>query len=224
MTADDDHAVANAGLLLTATLAERLGAVGLADELIDLGDRPGAAHAGDKVMTLVHSLVAGGDCIDDVDVLRSGATARVVGHRVAAPSTVGTFLRSFTFGHVRQVDAWAEKVLSRAWAAGAGPGGAPMTIDIDSTIAEVHGHAKEGASFGYTQVRGYHPLFATRADTGEVLHVRFRKGSANTGRGGATLRAGGGGPSPPSGGDRAAHAAGRLRVLVQEGDRRLPGP
>ena len=184
VTADDDHAVANAGLLLTATLADRLDAVALADELIDLGERrPGAAHAGEKLMTLVQSLVAGGDCIDDVDVLRAGATGAVLGHRVAAPSTVGTFLRSFTFGHVRQADAWAEKLLTRAWAAGAGPGHAPMTIDIDSTIGEVHGYAKEGASFGYTHVRGYHPLFATRADTGEVLHARFRKGSANTGRG-----------------------------------------
>ena len=127
----------------------------------------------------------------------------MLGHRVAAPSTVGTFLRSFTFGHVRQVDAWAEALLSRAWAAGAGPGDAPMTIDIDSTIAEVHGHAKEGAGFGYTHVRGYHPLFATRADTGEVLHVRFRKGAANTGRGaqrfvrevvGRVRRAGASGP------------------------------
>jgi hypothetical protein len=100
-----------------------------------------------------------------------------------APSTCGTFLRAFTFGHVRQLDAWSEHALSAAWAAGAGPGGAPMTIDIDSTICETHGYHKQGASFGYTKRRGYHPLLATRADTGEVLHVRFRRGSANTGRG-----------------------------------------
>jgi len=179
---DDDNAVANAGLVLTATLAERLGMKTAADSLIRL-EGPGAANAGEKVMTLVHSLIAGGDCIDDVDVLRAGSTQAVLGHRVAAPSTVGTFLRSFTFGHVRQADRFSEAVLTAAWAAGAGPGAQPLTIDIDSTICEVHGYAKQGASYGYTRQLGLHPLLATRADTGEVLHVRFRKGSANTGRG-----------------------------------------
>lgn len=182
VTFDDDRSVANAGLLLPAVLAGRLGMAAAADELIRLGGA-GAANAGDKVMTLVHSMLVGGDCIDDVDVLRSGSTGALLGHRVVAPSTVGTFLRGFTFGHVRQADAFAEAVLTAAWAAGAGPGAAPMTIDIDSTIAQVHGYAKGGASYGYTRVLGYHPLVATRADTGEVLHTRFRKGSANTGRG-----------------------------------------
>jgi Transposase DDE domain group 1 len=74
-------------------------------------------------------------------------------------------------------------VPTRAWAAGAGPGDAPMTIDLDSTITEVHGKAKQGAAYGYTRQLGYHPVLATRADTGEVLHARMRKGSANTGRG-----------------------------------------
>src|SRR5215218_5497879 len=87
---DDDHAVANAGLVLTATLAQRLGIQALADQFVDLGDRPGAAHPGRKVMTLVHAMVAGGDAIDDIDVLRSGATAAVLGHQVMAPSTCGT--------------------------------------------------------------------------------------------------------------------------------------
>jgi hypothetical protein len=98
---DDDHAVANAGLLLPATLAERLGIEQLADQLVDLGDRPGAHRPGRKLLTLVHALIVGADCIDDVDVLRTGATAEVLGHRVMAPSTIGTFLRSFTFGHIR---------------------------------------------------------------------------------------------------------------------------
>jgi hypothetical protein len=179
---DDERAVANAGLLLPATLAAHLGLERRADEVIRLGGT-GAFRPGRKVMTLVHAMVAGGDCIDDTDVLRAGKTEGVLGHRVMAPSTCGTFLRSFTFGHVRQLDAWSEHALTAAWAAGAGPGEAPMTIDIDSTICETHGYAKQGASFGYTKRRGYHPLIATRADTGEVLHVRFRKGSANTGRG-----------------------------------------
>jgi hypothetical protein len=180
---DDDHAVANAGLLLPAGLAQRLGIQQLGDELIDLGERPGAAHPGSKVLTLVHTLVAGGDCIDDADLLRAGATAAVLGHRVLAPSTLGTFLRSFTFGHVRQLDRLAEQVLTRAWAAGAGPGDAPLTVDVDSTICEVYGQAKQGAAYGYTRVLGYHPILATRADTGEVLHARMRTGRANTARG-----------------------------------------
>jgi hypothetical protein len=85
---DDTHAVANAGLLLPATLAERLGIEQAADALIDLGERPGAAHPGRKLLTLVHSMVAGGDCIDDADLLRCGATSQVLGHRVMAPSTL----------------------------------------------------------------------------------------------------------------------------------------
>ncbi|MDP9210044.1 MAG: IS1380 family transposase, partial [Actinomycetota bacterium] len=105
---DDEHAVASAGLLLPATLAERLGLEQAADQLVDLGDRPGAAHPGRKILTVVHGLLAGGDCIDDVEVLRTGATSKVLGHRVMAASTVGTFLRAFTFGHVRQLDRLAE--------------------------------------------------------------------------------------------------------------------
>ena len=179
---DDGRAVAGAGLILPATLAAHLGLEDAANTLISLSG-PGYFRPGRKTMTLVHSMVAGGDCIDDVDVLRAGETDGVLGHRVMAPSTCGTFLRAFTFGHVRQLDAWSEVALTAAWAAGAGPGDAPMTIDIDSTICAAYGYAKQGATFGYTKQRGYHPLLATRADTGEVLHIRFRKGSANTGRG-----------------------------------------
>src|ERR671934_3098147 len=180
---DDAHAIANAGLLLPATLAERLGIEQAADQVIDLGERPGAAHPGRKLLTLVHSMLAGGDCIDDADLLRCGATSRVLGHRVMAPSTLGTFLRAFTFGHVRQLDRLTEQLLTRAWAAGAGPGDGPMTVDLDSTVCEVHGYHKQGAAYGYTRKLGYHPLLATRADTGEVLHARQRTGRANTARG-----------------------------------------
>ena len=181
--ADDDHAVANAGLVLTAILAERLGIETLADRLVDLGVRPGGSRPGRMILTLAQGIVADGDCIDDVEVLRAGATEAVLGHKAMAASTCGTFLRSFTFGHIRQLDQLTGEILGRAWAAGAGPGDEPMTIDVDSTICEVHGYTKQGAAYGYTRVRGLHPLLATRADTGEVLHVRQRKGSANTGRG-----------------------------------------
>ena len=179
---DDTHAVANAGLLLPATLADRLGIAQAADELVRVGG-PAGAHAGAKLLTVIHAILAGGDCIDDIDVLRCGSTSRVLGHRVLAPSTVGTFLRAFTFGHTRQLDHLTETALARAWAAGAGPDDAPVTIDADSTIVEVHGYHKQGASYGYTKQLGYHPLLATRADTGEVLHARLRAGRANTARG-----------------------------------------
>ena len=134
---DDDRAVAGAGLALMATLSTKLGTYELANELIDLGDVPGHATPGRKVLTLIHAMVAGAECIDDCDVLRSGATGRVLGHGVMAPSTLGTFLRAFTFGHIRQLDALGETLLGRAWSFGAGPRDTPMTIDIDSTVCEV---------------------------------------------------------------------------------------
>ena len=181
----DAHAVADAGLLLPATLAERLGLKELLDEHIDLGRAPGAANPGVKALSLIYSALAGGDCIDDAAALRAGATAAVLGEDLRAPSTLGTFLRSFTFGHARQLDAASRRLLARAWQAGAGPGEAPLTIDLDSTICETYGLAKQGGSkFTYTHVRGYHPLLAVAAGTGEVLHARLRAGPANTTRGG----------------------------------------
>ena len=137
-------------------------------------------------MSLVHGMLAGADSIDDMNVLRAGSAGLVLGHRVMAPSTLGTFLRAFTFGHVRQLDRVLDQALARAWAAGAGPGdGLPLVIDIDSFVGEVHGYQKQGAGYGYTKKLGYHPILAVRADTGEVLHIRNRKGKANTQRGAA---------------------------------------
>jgi hypothetical protein len=116
-------------------------------------------------------------------VLRSGRTGRVLGHRVMAPSTLGTFLRAFSFGHVRQLDRVLGGLLARAWTAGASPGPQRLVIDVDSFIQEVHGKQKQGASYGYTSKLGYHPLLATRAGSGEMLHMRFRTGRANSQRG-----------------------------------------
>jgi Transposase DDE domain group 1 len=181
---DEQRLVSDAGLLVTATLADRLGIEQLVNESVWLGYRvPGAALPGRKVMSLVHGMLAGADSIDDMDVLRAGSTSLVLGHRVMAPSTLGTFLRAFTFGHVRQLDHVLDTSLARAWRAGAGPGELPLVIDIDSFIGEVHGEQKQGASYGYTRQLGYHPIAAVRADTGEVLHIRNRKGKANTQRG-----------------------------------------
>jgi hypothetical protein len=180
---DDERVVANAGVLLAAVVAERLGIEALVEETVDLGGRAGAANPGCKVMTLVSAMALGADCIDDCEVLRSGQTRAVLGHRVSAPSTLGTFLRAFTFGHVRQLDRVLAESLARAWAAGPGPGDGRLIVDVDSFVGEVYGYDKQGAGYGYTHKRGYHPILATRSETGEVLHIRARKGSANTSRG-----------------------------------------
>jgi len=209
---DDDRLVADAGLLLPATLAHHLGLRELVDEHLDLGAKPGAANAGDKVLSLVMSALAGGDCIDDANALRAGGTSRVLGFSVKAASTLGTFLRSFRWGHVRQLDRVSRELLARAWAAGAGPGDRPFTIDLDSTICETYGLQKEGARHhGYTHVRGYHPLLAVAAGTGDVLMARLRGGNANSGRSaGHFLR-------ETIGRVRGAGASGQLTVRADSG-------
>ena len=185
---DDDHAVADAGLILAASLAEGLLLRELFDTHVDLGEAAGAANVGVKAMTLVHSALAGGEWIDDADRLRAGATGQVLGHRVAAPSTLGTFLRSFTWGSARQLDQVAGQTLARAWQAGARPGPWPVTIDVDSTHCQTYGLHKQGAAgIDRHGERGYHPLLATVAGLGDVLHSRLREGVANTGRGAASF-------------------------------------
>jgi hypothetical protein len=209
---DDDRLVADAGLLLPATLASHLGLKELVERHLDLGDKPGRAHVGDKLLTLVMSALAGGDCIDDANALRAGGTERILGFRVKAASTLGTFLRSFRWGHVRQLDRVSRELLTRAWAAGAGPGAEPFTIDLDSTICETYGLAKEGARHhGYTKVRGYHPLLAVAAGTGDVLLARLREGRANTARGAANFLA------ETIGRVRHAGATGQLTVRADSG-------
>jgi hypothetical protein len=142
---DGTQRVADAGLLLPATLAQHLGLRELVDEHLDLGAKPGRANVGEKLLTLVMSALAGGDCIDDAVALRAGGTGRILGFTIKAASTLGTFLRSFRWGHVRQLDRVSRELLARAWAAGAGPGSEPLTIDLDSTICETYGLKKDGA-------------------------------------------------------------------------------
>jgi hypothetical protein len=181
VTFDDESLVANAGLMLPATLMVRFGLEALVNATARLGGRMGGSRPGRKVCSLVATILAGGTHIDHADVLRAGATQRVLPFRVMAPSTLGTFLRAFTFGHVRQLDKVIAETIRRAWSGGAGPGDGPVTIDLDSTICEVHGKHKQGAAYGYTRQLGYHPLLATRAETGEVVHARLRKGSSQRG-------------------------------------------
>ena len=169
---DEQRLVSDAGLLVTATLAERLGIEQLVNESVWLGYRvPGAALPGRKVMSLVHGMLAGADSIDEMNVLRAGSTGLVLGHRVMAPSTLGTFLRAFTFGHVRQLDHVLDTSLARAWDAGAGPGDGPLVIDIDSFIGEVHGDQKQGA------VLRVHPPARVSPDPRGAL--RYRRGAAH---------------------------------------------
>lgn len=208
---DDEHAIACAGLIVPATLAQHLGLRALFDAHVRLGSAPGHAHVGHKAMTLIHSALAGGECIDDAAALRAGGTEAVLGHELRAPSTLGTFLRSFTWGHVRQLDRVAGELLARAWQAGAGPGGDAVTLDVDSTICETYGLAKQGATFGYSGVRGYHPLLASVAGSGEVVHARLRGGNAHSGRGAASFIA------EAVGRVRSAGASGPLTLRADSG-------
>ena len=169
---------------MAATLAERLGIEALVDETVELGERAGAANAGAKVMTLISAMALGADCIDDCDVLRAGRTGAVLGHRVAAPSTLGHLPARV---HLRARAPARPRARPRRSSEPGAPVPARATSGWSSTstsfVGEVHGYAKQGAAYGYTRQRGYHPILASRAGTGEVLHVRLRKGSANTSRG-----------------------------------------
>lgn len=187
VVADDDNAVSDAGLLVAATLGDRLGLAALLREHLTV---PGSAGANPdrKSLTVIHSLLAGGDCIEDVNALRAGSTGAVLGHRVAASSTVGTFLRAFGFGHARQLDAVTRRLLTRAVAAGAHQGfSESVTVDIDSTLCETYGLGKDGArKVMRTGLRGYHPLLAVIAGTpgadgiaGVVAHARLRRGRSS---------------------------------------------
>ena len=183
---DDHRLVANAGLLLPATLAQHLGLLGTRRPSPRPGRRAGAGQHGGQDDDAGRFRAGGRRLHDDADALRAGGTARTLGGTVKAPSTLGTFLRSFRWGHVRQLDRVSRELLARAWATGAGPGDGPLTIDLDSTICETYGLAKEGARHhGYTGKRGYHPLLAIAAGTGDVLMCRLREGRANTARGAA---------------------------------------
>src|SRR3954447_3710371 len=150
---DDERVVSDAGVMLVATLAQRLGIEALAGDLVRLRrGRPGAANAGRKVMAVVFAMVLGADSIDDCGVLRAGRTGRLLGGWIPAPSTLGTFLRAFTFGHVRQLDALLGRALERAWQAGAGPGENRLIVDVDSFVGEVCGRLKQGAAYGYAKI------------------------------------------------------------------------
>lgn len=171
---DDVGLVANAGVGVVSQLAEHLGLGALADARIGVGANPGA-----KVLSAVCAMALGGDCIDDVDILRAGSTAEVLSFRPAAASTVGTWLRDFSWGHVRQLESVAGQGLERAWQAGAAPAGERWFMDGDSSILEVFGD-KQGAAMSYNNIWSLHPLFVSRGGTGEILAARLRRGNATS--------------------------------------------
>lgn len=148
---DDPNLVSHAGLLAPVSLAQALGLADLVDTHLTMSG-PGSANRGLKTLSVVGAMLAGGDSIEDVDVLRAGGNEALLG-AARAPSTIGTWLRRFDGGSVRQLDRVARLMLVRAWAAGAGPAekSAPATLDVDSSICQVYGPAKHGATFGYTE-------------------------------------------------------------------------
>lgn len=173
---DDDALVADAGLILPATLCDRLGAREVIEARVRRpGDRRGA---GGRALSVVFAMLAGADCIDDIERLRAGSSGAVLGLSPRAATTVGSWLRRLGFGQVRQLDAACGELLARAWGAGARP--ERLVIDLDSSITEVHGSKKAGARYGHTRVLGYHPILATSAGSGDVIHARLRNGAANT--------------------------------------------
>jgi hypothetical protein len=187
---DDPNLVSCAGLVPMAALSQKCGLAALADEHLSVATDKGA-NAGAKVSCLVAGMVAGADSIDDMALLRHGAM-RTVFDRPYAPSTLGSFLREFAFGHVRQLDAVAARLLGRLHARTpllAGIDG-PVLVDLDDTIIEVHGYAKQGSGYGYSGVRGLNALVATvAAEHGPpvIIGQRLRKGSCGSPRGAARI-------------------------------------
>jgi Transposase DDE domain group 1 len=188
---DEPNLVSAAGLVPVMRLAGDAGLGTLAGELLTVpGDK--GANAGGKVTALVAGMVAGADSIDDMALLRHGAMGTLF-DQPYAPSTLGSFLRAFAFGHVRQLDAVASRLLAGLAARTpllAGLDEGLVCVDVDDMVIEVHGYAKQGAGFGYSGVRGLNALLAT-VTTGPAAPVvvaqRLRKGSANSARGAKRL-------------------------------------
>jgi hypothetical protein len=196
---DDPNLVSSAGLVPVLALADRAGLRELAEKHLTVPTDKGA-NAGLKVASLVGGMVAGADSIDDMALLRHGGMARIF-TRAYAPSTLGSFLRVFTFGHIRQLGAVAARFLVTL----AGltrllgcphpvddgqPQRSYALLDLDDTVVEVHGYAKQGAGFGYNRVRGLNALLATLTTTASapvVVAQRLRRGSCNSARGAKPL-------------------------------------
>jgi hypothetical protein len=182
--------VSAAGLVSVLGLADGAGLRALADERLTVPTDKGA-HAGSKVVALVAGMVSGADSIGDMDLLRHGGMGRLF-TGIYAPSTLGSFLRSFAFGHVRQLDAVAARLVANlAGQASLLPDAARIAyLDVDDTIRATYGYAKQGAGYGYSGVKGLNALLAALSTPGAapvIVATRLRKGSANSARGAARL-------------------------------------
>src|SRR4051795_13298309 len=185
---DEPNLVSSAGLVPVMALARKARLRELVDERLTVPTDKGA-NPGMKLSSLVAGMVAGADSIEDMALLRHGGMGRVFAYAYA-PSTLGSFLRSFTFGHVRQLDAVASRFLAGLATQAPILAADPVLVDIDDTIVEVHGYAKQGAGFGYSKVRGLNALLATASTAGSapiVVAQRLRRGSCGSPRGAKRL-------------------------------------
>ena len=188
---DDPNLVSAAGLVPMLRLAQHAGLMELAQERLSVPTDKGS-NAGAKVSALVAGMLAGADSIDDMNVLRHGGMGRLF-DRTYAPSTLGSFLREFRFGHVRQLDAVATRVVQNL--AVNAPllqisAGERVMVDLDDTIIEVHGYQKQGAGFGYSGVRGLNALLATASTSASapvILGQRLRQGKTGSPKGAARI-------------------------------------
>jgi len=187
---DEPNLVSCAGLAPVLALAERAGLAELVGQHLTLAGE-GGANAAVKVTSLVAGMLAGADCIDDMDLLRHGAMARLF-TGVRAPSTLGICLRAFTFGQVRQLDAVAARLLPVL------VGQAPILpdaaqvcyVDLDDTVKATHGYQKQGAGYGYSGVKGLNALIATISTPTSrplIVAIRLRRGGTNSARGAARI-------------------------------------
>lgn len=189
---DEPNLIASAGLLPLMTLARDAGLEDLVDQWVKIPTDKGA-NAGLKISSLVAGMLAGADSIDDMALLRHGAMRKLF-KSVYAPSTIGSFLRSFTFGHTKQLEAASSRFLgnlgTRVPFLGAEPEGHYVFVDLDDTIIEVHGYQKQGAGFGYSGIRGLNVLLGIVSvpDCAPVIVAqRLRKGSTSSARGAASF-------------------------------------
>jgi hypothetical protein len=188
---DDPNLVSAAGVVPMLRLAQQVGLAGLAQDRLTVPTDKGA-NAGAKVSALVAGMLAGADSIDDMNLLRHGGMGRLF-DRTYAPSTLGSFLREFRFGHVRQLDSVASRVLQNLTAETPllhAHGDERVMVDLDDTIIEVHGYKKQGASFGYSGVRGLNALLATASTSVSapvILGQRLRQGKTGSPKGAARI-------------------------------------
>lgn len=224
---DEPNLVGSAGLVPALGLAGRIGLVELADAALTVPGAKGCAGA--KVACVLAGMLAGADSIDDLDLLRHGAMGKLF-TGVRAPSTLGSFLRCFQFGHVRQLDAVASRTLCRLaeQVPGLLPSGPVVWLDVDDTIKPVYGRAKQGAEHGYTHIRGLNAQVAAASGPGLapiIAGARLRRGAAASAHGSvrlvrdalATLRRAGVGGQVLVRADSAYYQQGLIAAIVKAG-------